>query len=125
MNKCINIIKTTIKSNKKGFILQNNKSNLRILTAFLKIGVIKFIKKNTKNKNLLVYINYFDNKPIFTNIINMFKPSNKKFINLKNLKNLSYNKKYIIILSTSKGILNNYEAINANVGGLVIAEIWN
>lgn len=123
MEKCVNMIKTTINFEKKGFIIKNNKLNFEILKAFLKINVIKFIKK--EGRMLIVYINYINNKPVFTNIINVFRSSNKKFISLNQLKFLNSKNKYIMIISTSKGILNSYEAINSNTGGLIIAEIWN
>lgn len=125
MHACINSIKTSIIFNKKGFIVKNNSKNLNLLKAFLKINIIKFIKMNKNNNELLVYINYLNAKPVFKNVVNLFRSSNKKFLSLKELKHISYKSNFIIILSTNKGILNNFEAIKFNVGGLVIAEIWN
>lgn len=121
--KCINGLKLSIIYNKKGFIVQNNVKNLNLLKVLLKIGIIKFIK--VEGKNFVVYINYINNKPIFKNIINMYKPSNKNYISLKNLKKISLKKNWILILSTNKGVMNNFEALNKNLGGLLIAKIWN
>jgi hypothetical protein len=87
MNNCINLIKISILKNKKGFIMLKNKKNLNILKCLIKINLIKFII--IKNQNILVHINYINNKPVFKNIINMFKPSNKKYININTLKKLS------------------------------------
>lgn len=120
---CINLIKISIKHKKRGFIINNTKKNINILKVFIKINVIKFI--NIKNNKIIVYINYKNNKPIFINIINLFKNSNKKFISLKNLKKISLKHNWIFILSTNKGIINNYEALKLNIGGLVLAKIWN
>lgn len=125
MSNCINIIKISINLNKKGFIIKNNSKNLNLIKAFLKINIIKFVKISDDKKKLIVFLNYFNNKPIFYNIINMMKYSNKKFISLKCLKDLSLKHNWILILSTNKGILNSYEAIKLNTGGLVLAEIWN
>lgn len=121
--KCINGIKLSILYNKKGFFIQNNKSNLNLLKTFLKINVIKFIK--IENEYIFVQINYINNKPVFTNITNLFKPGHKTFISLKNLKKISEKHNWILILSTSQGILNNFEAIKKNVGGILISKIWN
>ena len=101
MNNCINIIKLSINLKKRGFIIKNNKKNFNILKAFIKINVINFIKID---KNIIIaHINYVNNEPIFKNIINMFKPGHKKYINLKNLKNLCFKHNWILILSTNKG----------------------
>lgn len=120
---CINLIKISTKHKKKGFIINNSKKNINILKAFIKINIIKFI--NIKNNKIIVYINYKNNKPVFNNIINIFKSSNKKFISLKNLKKISNKHNWVFILSTNKGLINNYEALKLKVGGLIIAKIWN
>lgn len=121
--KCLNAIKMTILYNKKGFIIDKNKNNLDLLKILLKINIISFIKIN--NNSIYVHINYVNNKPIFKNITNLFKPGHKLHISLKNLKKISYKHNWILILSTSKGVLNNFEAINQNVGGILIMKIWN
>ena len=123
MNNCINLIKLAIKHKKKGFIIVKNTKNINILKPFLKLNILKFIKI-TKNK-IIVYINYINNKPIFKNIVNMFKPSFKKFINLKNIKKISIKHNWILIISTNKGIINNFEALKIKTGGLLLAKIWN
>lgn len=123
MNNCINIIKTSINNKKKGFIIIKNKKNLELIRQFLKIGVISYVI--TKNKYLIGFINYKNNKPVFRNIVNIFKPSRKKYISLNNLKKTLSKHNWILILSTNKGILNSLDAVNLNVGGLIIAQIWN
>lgn len=120
---CSNIIKNCINSNKKGFVIIKNKKNLNNLKIFIKLNIIKFIK--IENNKLIVYINYINGKPIFKNIINLYKSSNKKFIKNKEIKKLLINKKYVFILSTNKGIITSYEAINLNVGGLILSQLWN
>jgi len=123
MNNCINLLKITILKNKKGFVINNNNKNINTLKPFLKINIIKFMKID--GKHLFVYINYVNNKPVFKNIINLFKPSNKKFIQLKTLIKLNEKYNWIFIISTNKGIINSKEALNLKVGGMIIAKIWN
>ena len=86
--KCINGLKLSILYNKKGFLISKNKNNLNLLKTLLKINVVKFIKID--EKFIHVYINYINNKPVFNNITNMFKPGHKLIISLKNLKKISY-----------------------------------
>ena len=108
---------------KKGFIIKNNKQNLNILKLYIKINIIKFIK--IENKNIFVYINYINNKPIFKNIVNLYKPSHKYSISLKELININNNHNWILILSTNKGLMNNFEAVKKGFSGILIAKIWN
>lgn len=123
MFNCINIIKQSINLKKKGFIVKKNKINLKILIAFTKINVIKFLK--IKNNYLIVYTNYVNNKPVFNKIINFYKPSKKQFISFKNLVKIKSKHNWIFILSTNKGIINSFEAIKLNIGGLILAKILN
>lgn len=121
--KCINGVKLSILYNKKGFIIEKNKNNIELLKNLIKINLIKFIK--IENNKIIVYINYINNEPIFKNIVNLFKPGHKMVISLKNLKKISEKHNWILILSTNKGLLNNFEAINQKVGGVLISKIWN
>lgn len=121
MNNCINILNQSIKLNKKGFIINNNKINLLILKMFLKINLLKFIK--IENSCIIAYINYYNNKPIFKNILNMHKPSKKQFISLKNLKKIKLKHNWIFLMSTNRGLLNSYEALKTKSGGLILAKI--
>lgn len=121
--KCINGIKLSILYNKKGFIIENNKNNLDLLKNLIKINIIKFIK--IEDKKILVFINYINNKPVFKNIINLFKPGHKMFISLKNLKKISEKHNWILIISTNQGVLNNFEAVKKKTGGVLISKIWN
>lgn len=121
--KCINSLKIAILYNKKGFIIVNNRNNLKILKIFLKLKIIKFLK--ILDNKIYVYINYIKDKPIFCNIVNLFKPGHKYFISLKDIKKINYNHNWLIIISTNKGLMNNYEAEEKKLGGLAIAKIWN
>lgn len=123
MSNCINLIKLSIIKNKKGFIIINNSKNINILKVFLKLNIIKFIK--IKNNYIIVYINYVNNKPVFNNISNIFKSSNKNFITLKEIIKINQKHNWILIISTNKGIINSIDAIKLNVGGLILAKIWN
>ena len=121
--KCTNSLKLAIIYNKKGFIIQNNKNNINFFKSFIKLGIIKFIK--IEKIYIKVYINYINNKPIFKNITNLYKPGRKMYVSLKNLKKINDKHNWIIILSTNQGIMNNFEAVKKKIGGVIIAKIWN
>lgn len=120
---CVNIIKLSIKYKKKGFIIHKNNNNMNIIKNFIKINLIKYIF--LKNNKIVAFLNYYNNRPVFKNIINLFSYSNKKTISLKNIKKINNKHNWIILISTNKGILNNFEAEKLGVGGLIIAKIWN
>jgi len=122
---CVNLLKLSIILKKKGFFINNNKKNLELLKVFLKINIIKYVKIEKYGKKLFVCINYINNKPVFKNIVNLYKPSRKYNISLKTLECVSKNHNWIIILSTNKGIINNFEAVKYKTGGVVLAKIWN
>ena len=123
MINCINLIKISIKNNKKGFILNNKNKNLSILKPLLKLNWIKFIK--IKNKKIIVYINYINKKTIFRNIKILYKKSNLMCVSYNNLKKLNSKHNWMFIISTSKGILNTLESLNNKIGGILIAKLWN
>lgn len=123
MVNCINLLKISIKNKKKGFIVDKNIKNINILKSFLKINIIKFIL--FKDKKILVFINYKNNKPLFKNILNFYKTSHKTYINYKNLNKIIKKHNWLLILSTSRGIINSSEALRLRVGGLIIAKLWN
>lgn len=125
--KLNNLIKCAILYKKRLFKLNLNKIELHYVNTLIKLNVIKFIKKNdnTFNKRNMyyVYISYYDNNPIFENIVNMYKCSKPIYITLKNLKKTTFNKNVIIILSTNKGIMTNFEACKNSIGGRIISKI--
>ena len=123
MNNGVNLLKLAVLNNKKGFVIKKNNLNTNIIKSFIKIGLIKFIK--IENKKIIVYINYINNKILFKNIINLWKKNNIKTISYKKL--IKINKKYnwIHLISTNKGVLNTYEAIEQKIGGILISQIWN
>lgn len=123
MHNCINLIKISINHKKKGFIIINNKKNLTIIKQFIKIGIIKYAI--IKNEFIMGFINYVNDRPVFSKILNFYKSSNNKYISLKNIIKMSSKYNWVLILSTNKGIINSIEAIELRVGGLIIAKLSN
>lgn len=123
VSNCINLIKLSIKNNKKGFIIYKNNKNLNVLKAFIKINIINYIQ--IKKNYIIVFINYVNEKPVYNNIVNVFRPSNKMFITIKEIKKINIKHNWIFLISTNRGIINNNEALKLNVGGLLLVKIWN
>ena len=81
------------------------------------------------DKNISVLLKYFTDKPV----INIIEPilsynknkytSVKSLIQLKDLKKKNNQGLGLFLLSTSKGILSDYESIEQNIGGQIILRV--
>lgn len=119
--KTINLLKMNYHFKKKKLKINLNKKEIQILKIFLRLNIIKLIK-NRKN-TYEIYFQYIDNEPVFSNILNMCKPSKPFFINLKQIQKINKKNNYIFYLSTNKGVITNFEAEKYKIGGIVILEI--
>jgi ribosomal protein S8 len=119
----INNIKLNLKYKKKMIRLNLNRYEISIINILIKINIIKFIKKN-KNK-FDIYLNYFNNKPIFQNITNISKSSKYVYVSYNIVKYITNKYKIIFIINTNKGVITNFEAVKCKTGGILIAQIWN
>lgn len=118
----INKIKSGYHNNKLYSKIKLNKNELKIIQFFVKLGVIK--KIIIKDNFYYIFYSFIRNKKKFL-IINMYKPSKKKFIKLNILKKLVLKKNWFLLMSTNKGIISSVEAVKLKVGGLIIAKLWN
>lgn len=117
--KLINLIKINILLKNKIIKIKLYKNDFKILKIFLKLNIIKNLKKCNNNKYILV----FNNNNNFNNIINLYKPSNISFIKLKNIIKINRKKPKLFYISTNKGVINNFEAEKLKVGGVLVFSI--
>lgn len=119
--KIINTIKINYILKKKNLKIKLNKKDIQILKIFLKLNIIKLIKKN---KNIFnISFQYINNEIIFKNIKNLNKPSKPTIINLRQILEINKKGNHILFLSTNKGLINNFEAEKHKIGGIVILQI--
>lgn len=102
-------------------IIKLNKNDFKILDIFMKLNIIKLIKK--KKNEYQLYLKYVNSDIVFGKIKNFNKPSKPYFITLKEIKKVNKKKNNIFILSTNKGLMTNFEAEKNNIGGLLILTI--
>lgn len=119
----INTFKQNYLAKKKYYYFNNiNNKTKSILYKFIELGLIK----NTQFINescIKIYPTYSNEQRIFTNLKILYKPSQKKNINIRTLKKLKkYKYNYFIILLTTKGLLTNIEALNNNIGGIILCK---
>lgn len=91
------------------------------------IGVSKYLFKNgflnsyfldkSNHKLILYFSSSYTGKRTINEVKKISSPGRKICISCQYLKKMLYYKNHFLILSTSKGILNNREAISRNLGG--------
>jgi ribosomal protein S8 len=114
--KINNIIK------KKNLITNINNKELNFLKKLIKMNIIKFVFK--KNNKYIIILNLYKKNKLIFNIKNLYNTSNYKYLKYKNIKKINKKNK-LLIISSNKGIINNYEAETKKTGGVIIAFIWN
>ena len=112
----------------KKALVQCPMSKLRaaVLEVLKKEGFIRgySIKTNENNKaNLIIELKYFEGKPAIKEIKRSSKPGLRLYSSKKDMP-LNYGGLGISIVSTSKGLMSDHEARNANIGGEILCSVF-
>lgn len=88
----------------------------------------KFLKKVTvedakPRKELVITINDEGQNPRFTEIVRMSTPGRRMYTNVKQIPKVKSGRG-IVLISTSKGVMNGQEAVKARLGGEVICKVY-
>jgi small subunit ribosomal protein S8 len=103
---------------KKEYInVQYSEHMLQIIKSLYEEGFIQSFK--ITDKTVYVVLRYFFNKPILKNIKLVSTPSRARYLNFKSLTKLS-TKKFVLYLSTDKGILTLSQCKKLKVGGVAL-----
>lgn len=78
---------------------------------------------SSKLKEIIITLKYHNSQPVINKIIRQSKPGRRLFSGIKSL-DLFYNGLGVYILSTSKGVLSDYEAREKKVGGEVLLAVY-
>ncbi|QTX02791.1 30S ribosomal protein S8 [Candidatus Phytoplasma luffae] len=96
-----------------------SKFKIKILEVIKKEGFIKDFYLDKANKKIIIYLKYnADKQRIITGLKRV-----SKYVPVNKIPRV-YNGLGIALISTSKGVLTDYEALLQNVGGEVLAYIW-
>ena len=101
----------------------------KIKVAILKVleveGYIRGfeITENETGKQLEISLKYFDGKPVIKEISRVSKPGMRVYSSVKNMPSTK-NNMGITILSTSKGVMTNFAAKDANLGGEILCRVY-
>jgi small subunit ribosomal protein S8 len=120
-------IKNGYKSHKQKITIKNSKTSLELLKILRNEG---YIRGFLIDKNFIeVSLKYFKDKPVIKDIKSYSPLNSKTTVSFKGLKQICNNKNLksngltLNILSTSLGILSDYQCINHKIGGKLLLMI--
>lgn len=95
-----------------------------ILEILKKEGYIEDYLPSSENKySFTVKLKYYNGRPVISDIKRVSKLGRRVYVSVNNIPRV-YNNLGIAIVSTSKGVVTNREAMELGVGGEVICYIW-
>tara|TARA_E500000178_G_C16957571_1_gene724416 strand:+ start:1004 stop:1399 length:396 start_codon:yes stop_codon:yes gene_type:complete len=110
------------------------KSKIDCPFSNLKVSILKVLKdegyirdfeisENEKTKVIEVSLKYYDGKPVIKEISRVSKPGMRVYSSVKTMPTYK-NNMGISILSTSKGVMTNFSAQSANLGGEILCRVY-
>ena len=110
------------------------KSKVACPASKLKVSILKVLQEegyirgyefseNEKGKELEISLKYFDGKPVIKEISRVSKPGMRVYSSVKAMPSFK-NNMGITILSTSKGVMTNFAAQSANLGGEILCRVY-
>ena len=112
------------------------KNAVDIPASRLKREIVRILKENkyiedmvelpdNKQGILRVYLRYSkDDIPVLKGIQRVSRPGLRRYFDAEQVRRSTYNTRGMIVVSTSSGILTNFEAARKGVGGEVILHCW-
>lgn len=95
---------------------------ISILKLFVSRGIIRYFDSSDKYY-IDVGLKYVSNKSVIRIIENISTPSRRHYVSVRKLRK-SYPGGCFVVISTKKGLMLREQALNCNIGGLVICIIY-
>ena len=120
--KLLNSLKNAALAKKEFITFPYNALCLKVLDLMYEEGLIQSYTVNLvnfENKQFKIYIRYNFGRSLLKNLKLISKPSNMRYLQLKDLYKIK-EKKNILILSTSKGLLTSLKCKELKIGGKIL-----
>lgn len=110
---------------KPKILCPSSKIKVAILKVLQQEGYIRGFEiiEDEKGKQIEISLKYFDGKPVIKEISRVSKPGMRVYSSVKTMPSFK-NNMGITILSTSKGVMTNFAAQNANLGGEILCRVY-
>jgi small subunit ribosomal protein S8 len=118
-------IKNAYQAGRKKFVTPASNFSVAIAEIVKKNGFIKdySVTDIDSRKEMTINLKYTDNKPALTDVKIYSKPGRRMYCNSSNIP-WGNESNALIIISTSKGLLNQKQAQATGQGGELIAQLW-
>ncbi len=113
-------IKNAALADRKEVVIANTKDVVRVAEVLKKIGFLEDIKK--EKEQLTVRLVYKRKRPYLMGLKLVSKPGLRIYMKAKDIEKIR--RPSVFLISTPKGVLSSKEAVKAQVGGEIIAEVW-
>ncbi len=106
-------------------VCPTSKTKLAILKVLKEEGFIRDFQlvDSEKGKNIEISLKYHYGEPVIKEITRISKPGMRVYSSVKNMP-IYKNNMGVSILSTSKGVMTNFSAKEANIGGEVLCRVY-
>tara|TARA_Y100001935_G_scaffold196844_1_gene164960 strand:+ start:955 stop:1350 length:396 start_codon:yes stop_codon:yes gene_type:complete len=81
------------------------------------------LSEDEKGKILEISLKYFEGEPVIKEISRVSKPGMRVYSSVKDMPSFK-NNMGVTILSTSKGVMTNFSAKEANIGGEILCRLY-
>lgn len=110
---------------KPKIVCPSSKLKISILKVLQEEGYIRGFEtsETEKGKQLEISLKYFDGKPVIKEISRVSKPGMRVYSSVKTMPSFK-NNMGITILSTSRGVMTNFAAKDANLGGEILCRVY-
>jgi ribosomal protein S8 len=112
-------LKTCSLARKESILMPYHINNKNLISILYKEGLLQSFHLKIFKTKISVYLRYYYNRILLDSMIIISKPSNNRYLKLKDLYKLNF-KKRLFILSTSKGIKSLLDCKINNLGGKLL-----
>ena len=125
VSELVTCLKNGQLARKERVITSSSNMKIRILDILKKDGFIKDYEvfDNGSFEEIEITLSYVGNKPVIKDIEVLSKPGKRLYSGLEDLP-VVYNGLGVVILSTSKGVMADYEAKALGIGGELLLKIF-
>lgn len=119
-------IKNSTRAQRRELTMPFSKLVFEVGKVMVKEGFLESIKEENvgKRKMLRVKIAYDRRTPKFNDLTVISKPSLKKYIDAKGIRDIEKRGRRTLIISTSQGVMTGRQAQKKNIGGEILFAVW-
>lgn len=119
-------IKNATEAQRREFSMPFSKLNLEIGKVMVKEGFLDEAREEKvgQRKTLKIKIAYDRRVPRFNDLSVISRPSLKKHVGAKDIRDIEKRGRRTLIISTSQGVMTGRQAQKKNLGGEVLFAIW-